>query len=87
MGYLEQVLNYADLGYEISLISIFGKSAILMVKRHSHPAGKSLICEQIIEYGRLRDDDRLNEILSFMYNNIQEQEETGKYSERLDINY
>jgi hypothetical protein len=80
---LQQILDYASLGYEISFTQIFGKDAILMRKRYSHPANKPLVCEQMFNHGDARNNHKLHLVLEFMYRDIQKQEETGKYSERL----
>ena len=77
--YFEYMFHYACLGYDVSLTNIYGKDAIRMVKRYSYPAQRSLSCVQIQEHENLKDLDRLHDVLSYMYNNIEEQEKTENY--------
>ena len=80
-SYLDQCITYASLGYEVSLVHIYGKQAIMMVKRYSHPAEGPVHCQQIIDHSRMYDNDRVHDILQLLYDDIQEQENTGKYRE------
>jgi hypothetical protein len=78
---LEQLTFYCNLGYDITLTQLYGKDAIRMVKRYSHIAEKEVICEQIIEHDALRDEHYLNKVLTFMYENIEQQEKTKTFYE------
>lgn len=80
---LQQILDYASLGYEVSFTHIFGKDAVLMRKQYSYRAHQALVCEQMFDHGDARDKHRLFLVLEFMYKDIQNQEETGNYSEQL----
>lgn len=80
---LQQILDYAGLGYEISFTQIYGKDAILMRKRYSHPAQQPLISEQIFNHEHVEDKERFADLLNWMYDDIQEQEKKGVYKERL----
>ncbi len=73
--------SYSSLGYDISFTVIHGKEAIKMVKRYSSKAKRALICEQIQEHDQLKNPQLLHAVLEFLYNSIQEQEQTGKYYE------
>ena len=79
MELLQMLINYASLGYDVSFTSIVGHEGIRMVKRYSHPAEKHLICEQVMPYDEAKDEERLHTILTFMYEDIQQQEKTGEY--------
>jgi hypothetical protein len=80
---LQQILDYADLGYEISFTNIYGKDAVLMRKRYSHPAERALICEQIFDHEHVKNKGRFAHLLNWLYDDIQEQEKTRIYKERL----
>jgi hypothetical protein len=76
----QQLIDYSELGYDVTLTSLFGKEAIKMVKRYSYTAKQPLVCEQIQDHKSLLIDDfRLHQILQFLYDDIQEQEESGEY--------
>lgn len=79
--FLDYCIHYACLGYDVTLTSIYCKDGIRMVKRYSHPAERSLTCIQICDHESLKSIDKVHDILDYMYNNIQEQEQTGKYYE------
>ena len=83
MNYLEHCIEYIDLGCEVSLITIFGKDAIQMVKTYSHPAKRKLLCQQMWSHNRLTNEGQLFNILKFLYDDIQKQEETGEYREEI----
>ena len=85
-SYLQSVINYTSLGYEITLISLYGKDAIRMRKAYSYKAERPLICEQVIHYEELQDEEQRAKIFEFLYNDIQEQEKSGKYKESVQIN-
>tara|TARA_R110002020_G_scaffold473991_2_gene704196 strand:- start:796 stop:1056 length:261 start_codon:yes stop_codon:yes gene_type:complete len=80
---LDQILDYARLGYEISFTIAYGHEMILMKKAYSHPAEQSLISEQIFSHEDAREPQSLHSILGFLYKDIQSQEETGIYRKRL----
>lgn len=81
----QQLIDYSSLGYDVTLTRLFGKDAIRMVKRWSHKAQQPLVCEQIQDHKSLVEQDfRLNEVLQFLYDNIQEQEVSGNYYKILD---
>ena len=73
------LIHYSNLGYDITLTSIVGKDGIRMVKRYSHKAERSLVCEQMSEHHKLLDKKRLQETIQFLYDDIKNQEETGIY--------
>jgi hypothetical protein len=74
------IMEYAALGYEVTLTLLYGKEAIRMVKIYSHKAKAPVVCEQIQEHDiLLKDESRFNEVLNFLYNDIQLQEETKNY--------
>jgi len=73
---------YSDIGYDVFFTKIFGKEGLKMVKRYSYKAERSLVCTQIFEYSE-KNDKELRECLLFMYNDIEEQEETGNYYEEI----
>ena len=83
MEYLNDVISYAGLGYSISLINLYGKEAIRMEKEYSYKHKTNIISEQILEWSRLKDKNRRNHIFDFLYNDIKEQEETGKLYKKL----
>jgi hypothetical protein len=58
-----------------------------MVKRYSHPASKALICEQIIKHSEMFEEEKCRLIFEFLYADIQEQEISGNYRERMDIKF
>jgi len=71
--YFEWCCDYSDLGYDISLTSLYGKEAIRMVKRYSHKREGEIVCEQICCHENLKDLVRLHEIIQFLYEDIQRQ--------------
>lgn len=74
--YLKLCINYCELGYDISLTSVYGKEAIKMVKRYSHPAGDRLESIQIINHERLLDDKYYSSnVIRFLYEQIEERED------------
>lgn len=75
----ETIKSYSSLGYDISLTTLYGKDAIRMVKRHSHKRGSSIVCTQVSEHDKLDDLERFNDTVDWMYNDIQNQEETEEY--------
>lgn len=79
--YLDAIISYAGLGYEITLITLYGKDAIRMRKAYSYKAERPLICEQVIHHEDLKNPEQRHKIFEFLYNDIQEQEKTGKYYE------
>lgn len=78
-SHFNSLRSYSDLGYDVTLIRIYGKDGIRMRKRYSHVREKEVICEQVWNHDRLEDLDEFNDFLDKLYNNIKEQEETGKY--------
>lgn len=79
--FLENIKHYSELGYDITLTSIYGKDAVRMVKRYSVPAERALICEQIVDHDEIGDNDYTFDFFNYMYENIQNQEQTKKYYE------
>jgi hypothetical protein len=77
MSKFESMSNYATLGYETTLTMMLGKEAVRMVKVYSHKTECSISCEQIHEFSSSKDE-YFFKVLDFMYNDIQEQEKTGK---------
>jgi hypothetical protein len=76
----KSIIDYCLLGYDITLTNLYGKEAIRMVKRYSYIAERPLICEQIQGHDiLLKDENRFDEVLNFLYNDIQLQEETKNY--------
>jgi len=71
--------HYCDLGYDVYLTSIFGKDGICMTKRYSHKAERKLQCLQIWDHARI--DTTLEQVCTFMYSDIEEQEASGNYRE------
>jgi len=81
----QQLIDYSSLGYDVTLTRLFGKDAIRMAKRYSHKAGQPIICEQIQNHESLINQEfRLNEVLQFLYDDIQEQEVSGNYYSMLE---
>lgn len=72
--------NYCSLGYEVTLIRLYGKDAVRMKKVYSYKLEKPIYCEQIQDHDTLTFY-RLVKLLDFMYNDIQQQEETGNLYE------
>lgn len=79
MNFLDTCKSYSALGYDITLTFMYGKEAIRMVKRYSHPAKRHLICEQIYEHDKLNDEWEIHKITKFLYDDIQKQEAEGIY--------
>lgn len=79
MDLIQKFINYANLGYDVSLTSIVGFDGIRMVKRYSHVAEKALISEQVVSYDELKSEESLEKILRFLYEDIQNQEKTKEY--------
>lgn len=79
--FFKQLKDYCDLGYDISMTHICGKDAIRMIKRYSYKAEKPLYCEQIVNHEKLENEEYLQNVLDFMYNHIQQQEEKCNYYE------
>lgn len=79
MEFLETCISYSCLGYDITLTSIYYKQGIRMVKRYSHTAERPLTCEQVFDHEKLKDPEQLYKITQFLYEDIIEQEKTGKY--------
>ncbi|AGH56797.1 hypothetical protein Phi19:2_gp007 [Cellulophaga phage phi19:2] len=79
--FLQSIIEYAELGYSISLIKLFGKQAVMMTKLYSHVRKQSVQCTQIFNYDSLYDCHRFNHLLDFMYNDIRNQEKTQTYQE------
>jgi hypothetical protein len=79
MKQLQMFIDYAMLGYDVSFTSIVGHEGIRMIKRYSHPAERSLVSEQIFAYDEAKNEERLHSVLQFMYEDIQQQEETKDY--------
>jgi hypothetical protein len=80
---LQQIIDYANLGYEISFTHIFGKDAVLMRKRYSYRAHQALVCEQVFDHEHIKDKEIFANLLNWMYNDIKDQEDKGVYRERL----
>lgn len=65
---IKMFIKYAELGYDVSFTTIYGKSGIQMIQRQT-----GTTCQQIINYDTL-DFVRLTYILDFMYNEIHKTE-------------
>lgn len=74
--------HYSNLGYDVFFTRIYGKEGLKMIKRYSYKAERPLICTQIFEYSDKTEKD-IKQCFQYMYEDIQEQEETGKYYEEL----
>lgn len=79
-NFLKVCKSYSDLGYDLYLTSIFGKDGIRMTKRYSHKFEGPVSSQQIWTHERL-DPESLHKLTDFMYNDIREQEESGKLRE------
>ena len=80
----KKLIEYSELGYDVTLTNLYGKKAIRMVKVYSYKAEKPICCEQIADHQELlQDENRFLNTMKFLYENIQKQEETGIYYEPL----
>lgn len=84
MNFLETCKSYSALGYDITLTFMYGKEAIRMIKRYSHPAKRHLICEQIYSHDKLNDDWEVHKITKFLYDDIQKQENGTIYRKSIE---
>jgi hypothetical protein len=74
---IEHFKHYCDLGYDVSFTMLFGKEGIRMNKRYSYKTESPIMCEQMFRYSEA-SDLRLREALLFLYEDIREQELSGK---------
>ena len=84
MKQLQMLIEYASLGYDFSLTNIYGKEAVQMIKRYSYKKEGPVKCLQMYEHEKIKNETEFSRILQFLYDDIQEQEKTGKYYEDLE---
>jgi len=77
----ESIKSYSGLGYDISLTNVYGKEGVKMFKRFSYIRKAPVVCIQVVEHDELDDLEKFNDIIDWMYRNIEEQEKTGRYQE------
>lgn len=71
---------YNDMGYDLFITSMYGKSGLKMNKRYSYPLQKENIsCFQICHIENLESDpEYLSDIVDFLYRNIESQENENR---------
>jgi len=80
-SFLGKVMYYNSLGYEVTITKWMGKDAVKMVKRYSYKRCGEITCMQVTSSEVFSDNKRIDHLLNYMYENIEEQEKTGKYYE------
>ena len=83
---IQQIIDYAELGYEITLTKFGGRQTITMRKRYSYRADKSLVCQQSFDHKDVTDPNKFAALNQFMYSDIEKQEEKAYKAKLKRIN-
>lgn len=78
-NFLDQCIYLTNLGYNLSLIIIYGQEGIRLTKNYSTVKKGVVLVEQVIHWNKLGDSVYIDDIVNFMLDHIKNQEHNNSY--------